>query len=232
MKARLGPPFPLAMAWSLALLTACFACSARAGIPDPAHSDIGKGMALVGTLAGVADPAGKKAIVIRDALGHPVVNSTVEIHLGSCTSPGDIRLCSYQPFPGVGISCTYHEVAALTDGSGTVLFGLIGAASNPGGGTPGAPAPGNDSPCATVRADGVLMGTIAVATYDQNGTGGVDDADLALFLNDRFSLIGTGLDRSRSDYDFSGTVDVRDLALFLRVRFAGGSATSCPSACP
>ena len=226
--------FPLTTACAIALIAACLARSATAGlpVPDAAQSQIGIGMALVGTTGGVADPVGEKTIVIRDQLGNPIPNSTVAIHFGSCQGPGGIRICDPQPFPGVSVSCADEAVAALTNVNGIATFRVAGFATNPGGGTFGAPAPGSSGFCATVTADGFLMGTLAVAAYDQNGTGGVDTPDLALFLNDLFSMFGTTLNRTRSDYDFNGKVDVRDLGMWLRVRFAGNSSVGCPTACP
>src|SRR5215831_2067226 len=98
---------------------------AMAGVPNPGNSVIGTGMNLVGTTGGVADVKGQKLIVVKDAGGTPVQNSTVVIDLSACTAV-DVRLCSTQPAAGVGVSCANHTVVALTDVTGTATFDVVG----------------------------------------------------------------------------------------------------------
>jgi hypothetical protein len=96
-------------------------------------------------------------------------------------------------------------------------------------------APGHGSNGAIVRADGVTLGTLTVSAFDQNGQGGVNTVDLAMFLNDRFAFNpGNSIAtlRGRSDYDGNNAINPVDLALLLAARNAGGSVTSCVSACP
>jgi hypothetical protein len=204
---------------------------AVAGVPDAGHSVIGTGINLIGATAGVPDPHGLKQIVVKDAGGTPVQNSTVTINFAASTA-ADIRLCASQPFAGMGVSCANHELVALTDATGTASFTVLGGANNVGGGILGAPAPGFGLGGATVKADGVLLGTLDVGAADQNNNGGVNVTDLALFLNDRFSITGPANYRGRSDYNGSGTVDVTDLALFLQIRFGNQSSLSCAASCP
>jgi hypothetical protein len=209
---------------------------AMAGVPDPGHSVIGTGINLVGTTGGVADAHGQKLIVVKDAGGTPVQNSTVTINFTACTGQ-DIRLCSTQPFAGVGVSCANKEVVVLTDASGTATFRVLGFALNPGGATnPNPPAPGFGSGGATVKADGVLLGTLNVGAYDQNGTAGCSSVDLALVANDKFSFAWSGGGpasfRGRSDLDGNNLITSVDLALAATVKFAASSTVSCASACP
>jgi hypothetical protein len=204
---------------------------ALAGVPSSLTSVIGTGMNLVGTTGGAADIKGQKLIVVKDAGGTPVQNSTVVIDFSAATAQ-DLRLCSTQPQAGMGVSCANHTVVALTDATGTATFDVVGGAINPGTGTPGAPAPGFGSGGGTVRADGVLLGTLTIGAPDENDVGGVGSADLGLFLNDRFSITGPANFRGRSDFNGTNTVDSSDLGGFLNIRFGGGSTVSCASVCP
>lgn len=210
------------------------ASAVMAGVPSTANSTIGTAITLVGTAGGVPDVKGQKLIVVRDALNNPVQNSTVTINFSACTA-ADMRLCSTQPFAGVGVSCANHEVVALTDATGTATFRVLGGALNPGGGVFNAPAPGYGTGGATVKADGVTLGTLTVSSYDENNAGGVNTVDIALFLNDRFSFNSgnaVATERGRSDYDGNGAINPVDLALILAARAASGSTASCAASCP
>jgi hypothetical protein len=207
---------------------------AMAGVPDAAHSAIGVAMPLVGTTSGTPDVKGQKLIIVKDAGGTPVQNSTVTISFLNAAA-ADIRLCTTQPFAGVGVSCPNKEVVALTDATGTATFRVVGFAVNPGGGVFNAPAPGYGANGASVKADGVPLGTLTVSAFDENGTSGVNTVDIALFLNDRFSFNpgnAVATERGRSDFDGNGLINPVDLALILGVRGAGGSSVSCAAACP
>ncbi len=216
------------------LLSVCgllCAGAAMAGVPSAANSTIGTGINLVGTAGGVVDVKGQKLIIVRDALNQPVQNSTVTINFSACAA-ADIRLCSTQPFAGVGVSCGNKEVVALTDATGTATFRVVGGAVNPGGGSPGSPAAGYGPQGATVKADGVQLGLLTVSAFDQNNTSGVNTVDIALFLNDRFSISSIANLRGRSDFNGDNAVNPIDLALLLAARGANGSTTSCASSCP
>ena len=206
------------------------ASAAIAGVPSATNSIIGTGIQLVGTAGGVADVKGQKLITVKDAIGNTVQNSTVTISFSASTA-ADIRLCSTQPQPGVGVSCGNKEVVALTDASGIATFRVVGYALNPGTGVFGAPGAGYGVGGATVKADGVTLGTLTVGAPDENGSGGIGVVDLALFLNDRFSISAPANFRGRSDFNGTNSVDVVDLAVFLNIRFGGGSTVSCASPC-
>jgi len=205
-----------------------------AGVPDAAHSSIGVGITMVGTTSGVPDVKGQKLIVVKDAGGTPVQNSTVTINFTNACG-AEMRLCTTQPFAGVGVSCPNKTVVALTDATGTATFRVVGNALNPGGGVFNAPAPGYGSGGASVSADGVPLGTLTVSSFDENGTSGVNTVDIALFLNDRFSFNpgnAVATERGRSDFDGNAALNPVDLALLLAARTAGGSSVSCAAACP
>jgi len=69
---------------------------------------------------------------------------------------------------------------------------------------------------------------VTVATFDQNGMGGVDGADIVAWLGDRFDADYEG----RPDFNFDGQVDARDVVALLGVRFGSGSYASSGSYCP
>lgn len=209
------------------------ASAAMAGVPSPSTSSVGTFIRLGGfNNSNVVEPQSQKVITVRDAGNNVVQNSTVEIRFGVCTSTGEFRLCGDQPFAGVGVSCVDKAVVAVTDASGNATFRVVGHATNPGGGTVGVPAAGlGAAPCAEVRADGIVLGSLRVKAYDQNGSLGVNPVDLSLFLNDRFSVNCVApfcaVYRSRSDYNDDGLINPIDLSLFLSVRFANTSLNSC-----
>jgi len=209
------------------------ASAVMAGVPNAGNSSIGSGITLVGTAGGVADVKGQKLIVVRDALNQPVQNSTVTINFSAAANGSDIRLCSNQPFAGVGVSCGNKEVVALTDATGTATFRVVGHALNPGGGVFNAPAPGFGVGAGTVKADGVTLGTLIVSTADENGLQGCNTVDLALFLNDDFSfnIANPATERGRSDFNADGKVNVIDLGLILNIKNANGSTASCAVDC-
>jgi hypothetical protein len=78
-----------------------------------------------------------------------------------------------------------------------------------------------------VWADGVLLGTMGVGSYDQNGVAGVTGADLSRWLGDFVSLAHP----DRSDYNASGTVTGADLSLWLGVFVSLASNASSASYC-
>lgn len=213
------------------------ASAAMAGVPSSTTSTVGTFIRLGGfNNSNVVEPQAQKVITVRDAGGSVVQNSTVEIRFGVCTSTGEFRICGDQPFPGVGVSCVDKAVIQVTDASGNATFRVVGHALNPGGGGGGVPAAGlGDTPCAEVRADGIVLGQLRVKAYDMNGAGGVNPVDLSLFLNDSFNGASCvayprpacAAYRSRSDYNDDGTTNPVDLSLFLSVSFASTSLNSC-----
>lgn len=219
------------------LLSVCgllAASAVMAGVPNATNSTVPKGILLVGTAGGIADVKGDCQITVRDGVGagSPIANSTVTIDFSAAANGADIRLCSTQPFAGVGVSCGNKTVVALTNGSGVADFRVVGHALNPGGGVLHSPAPGFTVGAATVKADGVFLANMIVSAADQNGLQGCNTVDLALFLNDDFSYDGTApTERGRSDYNWDGKVNVVDLGTILNIKNANGSTASCGVDC-
>jgi hypothetical protein len=209
-----------------AMLFACAgvlaASSAMAAVPSPADSDVPCGFNLVGTTGGVADARGEFTITVRDLAHNPIIGSSVVIDFNACAV--DIRICSVQPVAGVTADCSgaVGEINAVTNGAGAVVLRIVGGARNTASGSPAA-----GFKCATVYADGVNLGTINVGAYDENGAGGVNPADISLFLPDSFD----GDYEGRSDFNCSQTVNPADLSLLIGTSLGGGSAASCGAYC-
>lgn len=211
----------------LACGLAVAATSAMAAVPSPDDSDVPCGINLVGTTGGVADSKGEFTIVVRDLAQNPIAGSSVVISFDACEI--DIRVCSVQPFSGVVADCLsgpVGEISAVTDGAGTVVLRVVGGARNSGGG-----APAEGFKCATVYADGVNLtlpvSGLNVGAFDENGAGGVNPADISVWLSDSFDADFEG----RSDFNCSNSANPVDLALLLSASLGGGSATSCAAYC-
>jgi len=194
---------------------------AMAGVPSAANSSLPTGIQFVGTQGGVADVKGQAIVTVRDAGNNPVINSTVELLFGACASavPSDLNLDDVQPFPGNTVSCAGNVVVAVTNASGQATFRVVGGASAVPGNNPGI-----TTPCLTVRADGQVLGTLRVAAYDLNTTGGVNAADQSLFLATLFAS-PAGY-RCRADYNGDGVCNAADLSKLLGVTFGAGSGVS------
>src|SRR5439155_20880702 len=120
-------------------------------------SDIPRGINLVGATNGIADARGQFTITLRDLANNPLPGSYVVIDFSPCAS--DIRLCSAQSSAGANINCTGDPgmIGATTDRAGTVTLRIVGGARNVAPGTPGA-----GFRCATIYADGVVLGSVNV----------------------------------------------------------------------
>jgi len=211
----------------LACGLAIAASSAMAAVPSPDDSDVPCGINLVGSTGGVADSKGEFTIIVRDLAQNPIAGSSVVISFDACEI--DIRVCSVQPVSGVVADCLsgpVGEISAVTDGAGTVVLRVVGGARN---NSAGAAAEGFK--CATVYADGVNLtlpvGGLNVGAFDQNGAGGINPADISVWLSDSFDA---GLE-GRSDFNCSNTINPVDLSLLLSASLGGGSAASCGAYC-
>jgi hypothetical protein len=175
---------------------------------------------LVGTTGGVVDPNSPITMTIRDGSNNPVPNSTVVINFSSCVTQ-DIRLGQNQPDPGTIVNCPAKTITKVTNASGQVTFRIVGGANNVSN------ASGHNVGCASIQADGIPLGSVTVAAYDQNLTGSVTSSDLSRFAVDFFG----GQYRGRSDYNCTGTITSSDLSRFAVVFFVGGS-TQAQTYCP
>ena len=187
---------PLALL-ALVLLTA----SAFAATPDPSISEVHCGASSpTGSL--VTCPDGDWSTVgvyVIDTTGHPMAfSAVVELDFSSC--PG-FTMCA----PDGSERYTWDPVARVarmgTDYAGTAFFFL-----RAGGLCPGASIP--------VRANGVLLATRTLASFDQNGDLVVDAGDAAIVS----SKVGT-IDPT-ADFTCDGAVTAGDLS-FLQSSHLG-----------
>lgn len=134
---------------SLLLPLVLLLCSqpAMAAVPDPSHSAVDACL--------IVCPEGDFTfhVTVRDIVGSPIANSTVQVNL--CTCPSVI------PCPGEG--CSYLQ---QTDAAGNATFQIKAGGTCLGG--------------VLITADGVLLGSRGVASPDQNGDLIVDAADYAV----------------------------------------------------
>ena len=182
------------------------------------------GVNLVGTSGGTADPHGEITLRVGLApLCTPVPNVPVQLELAACGP--DIRFCSQQPsWPGPA-SCTL--LYGFTNDDGEITFRLVGGANNTTGAVPGYAGAPCTQGCMVVRINGAISGRLSVGAFDQNGNGGVNPADISVWLVDGFS----GQYFARSDFDFNNLVSPADLSLLLDVSLDGQSQQSCNFYC-
>src|SRR5690349_4465243 len=197
---------------------ALFAGLAVACPPSAVDSTCPNTIRLVGTHAGIADPAGEFDVVVRGTGAQIMRSSFVVLDFSDAVSTGSVRLADQQP-AGVTVDCATHTVRGLSDDLGIARFRVIGAARH-------------DRAARDARvpvfADGVLLGEARVASFDENGTNGVSAADVAAFADD---LFGPGYG-SRSDFNGDGVLNGLDLSSLTTVLFRGGSTESAVTWCP
>lgn len=204
------------------LLTACgalLAAAAMADVPSPGNCTVPACISLVGSSAGVPDSAaGKFCVVVRDLANNPINGSSVVVDF---SNDADARICSDQLNVNYLENCAAATVRAFTDVTGTVCFTLLGGSTGAGNAT----VLGNGG---RIFADGVLIDSPGVSTFDLDSSGGVGVNDLSIWLGD----FGSGQPWGRSDFDCSGGVGVNDLSLWLAEFGSGNSPSSCLTSCP
>jgi hypothetical protein len=211
---------------------------AWAGVPYAPNCYVPAGFTLVGQANGEPDELGAFYVIVRDADNHAVANAIVTVELADCLARG-FQLCRHNPGPVCcpappnwpppdesesvqRTDCDGGAVTAQACEIGQVILAIIGGAV-----ASSAPHPEAGGACARILANGQLLATVPVAAFDLNSTGGVNAADLSVFMGDLF-----GAFHPRSDYNYSGTVTPADLAKLLRVMERAGSLESCSSFCP
>ena len=177
------------------------ASPALAQLPSPSTSTVPDFIRLVGSSAGVPDSvAGGFSMVIRDLAYNPYKHAYVLVDFSGCP---DLRIASDQLNPNDTVDCANHRVGAFTNAAGVVSFTLIGS-SRAAGSCSGVG-------CGRVYADGALMRYLTVAAFDLDGAGGVNSADISVWLAD----LGLHVYRGRSDFDGSGSITTADLSVML-----------------
>jgi len=212
-----------------AIAAACMlvASAAFAGVPSPGTSTVGANrINLVGYYNGASDPSNAAdstsfksnlAVTVRDLANNPVAGSNVVIDFSGCTS--DVKIGSTQSYHAETVGCSGATVSNFTNAAGQVNFVVIGGRSASSAHAAG---------CAKVYADGVLLASIGVGTYDENNAAGVTLVDLSAWVND----YGSATNPDRSDFDGSGSVTLVDLSYWVSCYGAAKSNTSAASLCP
>jgi len=182
------------------------------GIPSPTCSTVPSCITLVGQNGSITDPLGEFCVTVRDC-NTALEGVLVVVDFSNC--PG-IQLCSESTDPDVTVDCLFPQVRKLTDENGVACFRIVGG----GGGAAGV----DCEDCATINAEGVLLGHAAVTAFDLDNAGGMGLSDLSLWLSGFLNEPGCRL----FDLDCSGAAGPADLSLWLDAYFAGGSISSCP----
>lgn len=204
-------------------LVALFAPAAVYAQPDPANSELPPVIKLVGKVGNSPDAAGLFQVVVRDVNNIPVEGAKVVVEFGACAQ---LTIGSQQTHPGVTLEqCVPPVVSAFTDPTGTAQFVVMGGVADRGAAEP-------IGPCGVIRASvgsdpPVLLGSVLVAAFDQDGRNGVDDEDLSLFLSDVGFFLCLEY-HQRSDFDGDGCVDPDDLFLMNDVMCARRSDETAP----
>lgn len=173
-----------------AVVCACVAAPARAAVPSAANSTVPTCL--------VACPLGDIpfTVVVRDLANNPVVNSVVVLDFSTCAAAYLCTVPGTQPDPYT-VNLGARTITMVSDATGTANFPLrVGGVCAAG----------------TVRvfADGVLLGTRALASPDQDGNGYVyvhvfqPQNDGTLFV----PKLGTS--DPTADFDCNGTVTGSD----------------------
>ncbi len=208
-------------AWLIAGLTLA-APVARAAVPDPAHCTFGPHISVEGSSGGQPDACadGRCAnytVVIRDANGVAIQNSVVTIDFSACS---DISISCDQLTAVTAQTADQSKVSGTTDSNGQFVFKVQGAANSTTTGLPDpqqSPGTPLGTPCATLSADGVVLGHLLVNAYDINGLGSptqaVSAADASVVSAEVSRGNSSGIHYERSDINFDGVVDQNDVNL-------------------
>ena len=225
--------FRLARGIGLLAVLGLSAGVAHAVVPSPANSTWPLAIQMVpgspsDTTTGgnvINGIGGSATFVIRDGSASPLPNATITINITNCRGQ-DLRFANPQPDNNADINCATGIITLTPTGAnGQKSVYIVGYAVNSPAGSAG-----RISGCATatVTVPGqapVNYPNINFAAPDQNGAGGVNAADAALFLVDRDSA-GSPKNQARSDFNGSGLVNPADGAIMLFYRDVSGFNTS------
>jgi hypothetical protein len=199
------------------ILMAAMSEPSSAGGPYPPNCTIPTHIRLVGLENGVVDPSGAFDVTLRGIAGDLMPNCDVEIDFSACNDVrvGDQGSQHLSPWDYMWVDGPSKVVRKWSGFSGVATFRIVGAAlANR--------ASGSGARCATIRADGILIGSVTVTAVDQDGVAGVGLSDLALLTSDYYS----GAYFGRSDYDGSGAVTLTDISVWATDFYSGQSSQS------
>lgn len=207
---------------------AVIASVAMAGVPDPTKSSTDGnfmiGNARGGNVLGAPSVPGIPAAVpdgynvtVRDVGNIPLAGVTVSFNYPS----GTLRTAATQQF-GQTASCSSNTTSAVTNGSGQAVIvpAVTGRNESPSG-----------SPTVQVRANGVLLTTIALRTYDlvceTSGPAKVTLTDFNMFR--QHYVVGQPFfNQPACDYTNDGSVGLADLNAF-RTEYLCNTSTGVPT---
>jgi len=173
------------------VLTAAVTASASAGVPSASNSTVPACMVFC--------PMGDIpfTVTVRDLANNPLLGVSVVLDFSGC--PNGAFICPTNLGDPYTANLVARTLSMVTPANGTVTFPARVGGVGPAG-------------CAKVFASGVLLGSFALASPDQNGNGvvtGIIDVDPALFA----AKLGT-VDPT-ADFDCSGgAVDLADELIF------------------
>jgi len=206
---------------------AAIASVAMAGVPDPTKSST-DGTFMLGNARGgfVINVPGVPAAVlngynvtVRDVGNIPLAGVTVSFNYPS----GTLRTTAAQQF-GQTASCSSNTTSAVTNGSGQAVIvpGVVGRNESPSG-----------SPTVQVRANGVLLTTITLRSYDlvceASGPAKVSLSDFNMFRQ-HYLPAQPFTNQPACDYDNGGglnAVNLTDLNMF-RTEYLCGTTAALP----
>jgi len=204
-----------------ALFAACgmiIAGAAMAGVPSAATSTSVAFLRLAQNTGGVPDTVSSKiTITVNDVSHNPVPGSNVVVDFSGCSN--DIKIASNQLNANYTTNCTTHTVSAYTNASGVVAFTLLGGSFTTSVYT--------SAGCAKIYADGVLLSSASVATFDLNGVGGLTAGDISIWVGD----LASGTYRPRADLNGDGSLTAGDISVWVGALGRGASSVSgavCP----
>jgi hypothetical protein len=204
---------------------AVIASVAMAGVPDPTKSSTDGnfmlGNARGGNVLGVPNipvaTVDGYNVTVRDVGNIPLAGVTVSFNYPS----GTLRSTASQQF-GQTASCSSNTTSAVTNGSGQAVIvpGVTGRNESPSG-----------SPTVQVRANGVLLTTITLRSFDlvceSSGPAKVTGFDFNTFR--QHFLVGQPFfNQPACDYTNDGSVNGFDLNAF-RTEFLCNTATGIPT---
>jgi hypothetical protein len=174
-----------ALSSAVALWLALWIGSLPINVPDPSHCTIPSCLSFC--------PAGDVVVtvVVHDFANNPIAGSTVRFDFSHCPT---FAVCPSRPEDPYVVDVATRQILAVTNGQGVVQFPV-----RMGGVCPGA--------TVQITADGVILGSVALASPDQDGDLTVTPFDVTLLTAKMGGSDPTG------DLDCNGFVLPADSAL-------------------